>query len=108
VGDIQDPSHSVLLSSEPIKRPSQHSVAIQATPTLFTFRRGKGSTGGQASQIAQLRGKSQALSKASAVNMTWTNSMIAINNNVRTFNFDPDLEKLTGVSTCIAIYGSTK
>ena len=27
-------------------RPSQHSVAIQATPTLFAFRRGKGSTGG--------------------------------------------------------------
>ena len=38
------PSHSVLLPSEPIKRPNQHSVAIQATPTLFTFRRGKGST----------------------------------------------------------------
>ena len=47
VGDTQDPPHSVLLPSEPIKRPSQHSVAIQATPTLFAFRRGKGSTGGR-------------------------------------------------------------
>ena len=46
VGGTHDPSHSVLLPSEPIKRPSQHSVAIQATPTLFAFRRGKGSTGG--------------------------------------------------------------
>jgi len=46
VGDIQDPSHSVLLPYEPIKRPSQQSVDIQATPTLFAFRRGKGSTGG--------------------------------------------------------------
>ena len=45
-GDTQDPSHSVLLPSESIKRLSQHSVAIQATPTLFAFRRGKGSTGG--------------------------------------------------------------
>ena len=46
VGDTHDPSHSVLLQSEPIKRPNQHSVGIQATPTLFAFRRGKGSTGG--------------------------------------------------------------
>ena len=45
-GGHPDPSHSVLLPSEPIKRPSQHSVAIQTTPTLFAFRRGKGSTGG--------------------------------------------------------------
>ena len=45
-GGHPDPSHSVLLPSEPIKRPSQHSDAIQATPTLFAFRRGKGSTGG--------------------------------------------------------------
>ena len=46
VGDTHDPPYSVLLPSKPIKRPRQHSVAIQATPTLFAFRRGKGSTGG--------------------------------------------------------------
>jgi len=33
-------------ASEPIKRPSKHSVTIQTTPTFFAFRRGKGSTGG--------------------------------------------------------------
>ena len=53
VGDTQDPSHSVLLPSEPIKRPSQHSVAIQATPTLFVFRRGKGSTGGGGGRVTR-------------------------------------------------------
>ena len=35
-------SHSVLLPSEPIKRPSQHSVAIQATPTLFALEEERG------------------------------------------------------------------
>ena len=45
VGGTQDPSHSALLPSEPIKRPRQHSIAIQATPTLFAFSREKGSTG---------------------------------------------------------------
>jgi len=47
VGDTQDPPHSVLLPSEPIERSSQHSVAIQAPPTLFALRRGKGSRGGR-------------------------------------------------------------
>jgi len=45
MGGTVAPSHSVLLPSEHIQRPSQHSVAIQATPTLIAFRRGKGSTG---------------------------------------------------------------
>ena len=56
VGDTQDTSHSVLLPSEPIKRLSQHSVAIQATPTLFAFRRGKGSTGGGGEGDTNYRG----------------------------------------------------
>ena len=54
MGGTHDPSHSVLLPSEPFKRPSQRSVAIQATPTLFAFRRGKGSTGGGGLQMYSL------------------------------------------------------
>jgi len=55
VGGTHDPSHSVLLPSEPIKRPGQHSVTIQATPTLFAFRRGKGSTGGRGGRVGVYR-----------------------------------------------------
>ena len=41
------------LPSETIKRPRQHSVAIQTTPTLFAFRRGQGSTGGGVGRAAR-------------------------------------------------------
>ena len=45
VGDTQDPPPQRTAAIRAHKRPSQHSVAIQATPTLIAFRRGKGSTG---------------------------------------------------------------